>query len=251
MENEESEGSDMKKGLSLLTAIMLVCVAFAQDQAKLVLFDGTPVRLRTAENLSSHDAVKGSTVDFELMEDLYVNNVLVAKKGGTAIGTITDASPKKTMGRGGKLDITIDYLRLVDGEKAQLRGVKEGKAGGHTGAMTGAMVATAIVVWPAAPLFLFMHGKDINIPKGTSITAYIDGDFTISGTPNPVPTVSLAPATPVQAPTQVPAATTPALQAPNSTSGAPNSTVQPHTQVQTPACAAVVIDSKGNQTCMK
>jgi hypothetical protein len=64
-------------------------------QAKLIFLDGTPVRLRTAENLSSHDAVKGSTVDFELMEDIYINNVLVAKKGGTAIGTITDASPKK------------------------------------------------------------------------------------------------------------------------------------------------------------
>jgi hypothetical protein len=45
--------------------------------------------------------------------------------------------------------------------------------------MTGAMVATALVVWPAAPFFLFMHGKDITIPKGTEITAYINGDFKI------------------------------------------------------------------------
>src|SRR5579884_678716 len=42
--------------------------------------------------------------------------------------------------------------------------------------MTGAMVATSIVFFPAAPLFLFMHGKDITIPKGTEITAYINGD---------------------------------------------------------------------------
>src|SRR5207302_4199000 len=31
--------------------------------------------------------------------------------------------------------------------------------------------------FPAAPLFLFMHGKDITIPKGTEITAYINGDI--------------------------------------------------------------------------
>ena len=92
----------MKKALCLLSSIMLVSVAFAQDQAKLVLLDGTPVRLRTAENLSSHDPVKGSTVDFEVMEDIYVNNVLVVKKGGTAIGTITDASPKKNYGKSRK-----------------------------------------------------------------------------------------------------------------------------------------------------
>ena len=42
--------------------------------------------------------------------------------------------------------------------------------------MTGGMVATAIVFFPAAPFFLFMHGKDVTIPKGTEITAYINGD---------------------------------------------------------------------------
>ncbi len=42
--------------------------------------------------------------------------------------------------------------------------------------MTGAIVATSLVVWPAAPFFLFMHGKDINIPKGTQITAFVQGD---------------------------------------------------------------------------
>jgi hypothetical protein len=39
------------------------------------------------------------------------------------------------------------------------------------------MIGTAIVFFPAAPLFLFMHGKDITIPKGTEVTAYINGDI--------------------------------------------------------------------------
>ena len=51
------------------------------------------------------------------------------------------------------------------------------KGGGHTGAMVGGMVATSIVFFPAAPFFLFMHGKDISIPKGTEITAYVNGDM--------------------------------------------------------------------------
>src|SRR5260370_20532570 len=33
------------------------------------------------------------------------------------------------------------------------------------------MVAIGIVFFPAAPLFLFMHGKDIKLPKGTEISA--------------------------------------------------------------------------------
>ena len=54
--------------------------------------------------------------------------------------------------------------------------MKEGKGGGHTGAMTGAIVATSLVPWPAAPVFLLMHGKDVNIPKGTAIHAFMNGD---------------------------------------------------------------------------
>jgi hypothetical protein len=81
------------------------------------------------------------------------------------------------MARGGKLDINIDYVKLVDDEKAALRSVKDMKGGGHTGAMVGGMVATSLVFFPAAPFFLFMHGKDISIPKGTEITAYVNGDM--------------------------------------------------------------------------
>jgi hypothetical protein len=94
-----------------------------------------------------------------------------------AWATVTEAQHKRRMARGGKLNVNIDDVRLVDGQRAPLRAVKETQGGGHTGAMTGAIIGTAIVFFPAAPLFLFMHGKDITIPKGTEITAYINGDI--------------------------------------------------------------------------
>jgi len=140
------------------------------------LEDGTPVKLRTSRTISSADAHTGDTLDFEVLEDVMVKDTLVIPKGGIAWGTVTEAQAKRRMARGGKLDVNIDAVRLTDGEKVPLRAVKEVKGGGHTGAMTGAMVATGIVFFPAAPFFLFMHGKDITIPKGTEITAYINGD---------------------------------------------------------------------------
>lgn len=72
--------------------------------------------------------------------------------------------------------MNIDYVKLVSGDRAALRAVRGGNGGGHTGAMVGGMVATSLVFFPAAPFFLFMHGKDISIPKGTEITAYVNGD---------------------------------------------------------------------------
>lgn len=141
------------------------------------LQDGTPVKLRTSRNLSSADDKTGATVDFEVLEDIKVGDTIVIPRGGVALGTVTRGKPKGRMGKGGKLDITIDYVRLSNGEKAALRAVKESKGGSHTGAMTGAIVATSILFFPAAPFFLFMKGKDITIPKGTEITAYINGDI--------------------------------------------------------------------------
>jgi hypothetical protein len=141
------------------------------------LLDGTAVKLRLAETLSSSNAKVGQQVPFEVTEDVVVQGVTVLSKGAQALATVTDASPKKSMGRGGKLNVNVDSARLADGEKVQLRAVQDNKGGGHVGAMTGAMVATAIVFFPAAPLFLFIHGKDISIPQGTEVTAFVQGDM--------------------------------------------------------------------------
>lgn len=151
--------------------------ASATLPSTLLLEDGTPVKLRIAQTVSSADAHVGQQVDFEVLEEVRLNNVVIIPKGGIAWASVTEAQPKRRLARGGKLNMNIDAVRLIDGEKAALRAVKDAKGGGHVGAMTGAMVATAIVFFPAAPLFLFMHGKDITIPKGTEITSFVSGDL--------------------------------------------------------------------------
>jgi len=186
------------------------------------LEDGTPIKLRLTRNLSSGSDRKGDTVDFEVTEDVVVDGVVVIPRGGIAWATITEAQPKRRMGRGGKLDVNIDSVRLKDGERVPLRAVREDKGGGHVGAMTGAMVATGIVFFPAAPLFLFMHGKDINIPKGTEITAYVMGNI-------PLAKAKFQEGEPLQA-TLVPASSTAALTAVNVSS--------------TPGSADVEVDGK-------
>ncbi len=142
-----------------------------------VLEDGTPVRIRLNRTISSADAHTGDTVDFEVIDDITVNGTLVITRGSIAFATVTEAQAKRRMARGGKLDINIDYVKLVDSDRAPLRAVKDMNGGGYTGAMVGGMVATSLVFFPAAPFFLFMHGKDTSIPKGTEVTAYVSGDI--------------------------------------------------------------------------
>jgi PEGA domain len=155
----------------------------APNQAPLVackgpcLEDGTPVKLRIAQTVSSADAHVNDRVEFEVLEEIRIQGVLIVPKGGIALGTVTEAQPKRRMARGGKLEIVMDSVRLEDGEKAALRATKGGNGGGHTGAMTAGIVATALVCIVCAPLFLLMHGKDITIPKGTEIPTFVNGNM--------------------------------------------------------------------------
>jgi hypothetical protein len=166
------------KLLTIILIGVLAIPAFATPQTvtKFVLEDGTPIKLVLGETISSADERVGNLVNFEVVEDVLVSGIVVIPRGSTAWASVTVAEPKKRMGRGGKLDLNIDKVRLADGEKVLLRAVKGVNGGGHQGAMVGAMVATSLVVWPAAPLFLLMHGKDITIPKGNQVTAFIQGD---------------------------------------------------------------------------
>jgi hypothetical protein len=176
--------------LVLLSQSFTISLASSQQEAakkqdqgsttfdpKTTLEDGTPVKLRISQTVSSSDAHLNDRVEFEVLEDIRVADALIIPKGGIAWGTVTEAQPKRRMGRGGKLEIVMDSVRLVDGEKAAIRATKEVQGGGHVGAMTAGIVATGLLFWPAAPFFLFMHGKDITIPKGTEVPTFINGNF--------------------------------------------------------------------------
>jgi len=169
--------------------------------AEMRLQDGTPVRLRLQRTLSSANAQMNEQMDFEVLDEVKVNGTVAIPKGGIAWGTVTAAQSKRRMARGGKLDVNIDSVRLTNGEKVALRAVQKAAGSGHTGAMTGGIVATALIAWPAAPLFLLMHGKDVTIPKGTEITAYINGDVDLDtlagGAPIPSARSIAASATPL------------------------------------------------------
>jgi hypothetical protein len=140
------------------------------------LSEDTPIRLRLGRTISSSTEKANDKVDFEVLEAVKIGDVVVIPQGATAIATVTEAKHKGRMGKGGKLNVNIDYVQDAVGDKIPLRAVKGGSGGNHTGAMTGAIVATSILFFPAAPFFLFMKGKDITIPKGTEITAYVAAD---------------------------------------------------------------------------
>lgn len=140
------------------------------------LEDGTKVPLALGRELSSGVESTGNRVDFEVTEDIKVKDIVVIPKGSRATGTIVEAQKRRRLGRAGKLNVKIDEVRLADGSRAMLRALQENTGKGRQGVMTAAMIGTGILFFPAAPVFLFIRGKDIVIAKGAPVVSYIDGN---------------------------------------------------------------------------
>jgi hypothetical protein len=184
-----------RAALLLMFGTLLSAQSIAQTDS--VLEDGTPVKLRIGRTVSSADAQVGDTVDFEVLEEIKVGDAIVIPKSASAWATVTGAQSKRRIARGGKLDINLDSVRLMNGRKAALRGAKNVEGASNTGLMTGMIVGGAIMFGPGSAALLLMKGKDITVPKGTEITAYINGDYAFERakmTPphDAVPTVTAA-----------------------------------------------------------
>jgi hypothetical protein len=161
-------------GIFVLSAVIVL--GQTAGTTPFVVVDGTPLKLRLSRNLSSNIEELGNTVDFEVLEEVKIGEIVVIPKGAAAIGSVTEAVKSRRLGRAGKLNVAIDHVRTAVNDKIALRAVRESEGGSNSGKMTGAIVATSIVFFPAAPLFLLWKGKEYKIPKGTEITAYVNGD---------------------------------------------------------------------------
>ena len=212
-------------------------VATAAEGAQILLMDGTAIKIRLNRTMSSADASVGQPVDFTVSEDVAVNGTIVIPKGSAAMGKVTEAQPKRRMGRAGKLEIVLTYVRLADTETVPVRAVKEVKGKNAAVGMTVGIVATGLLFFPAAPLFLLMKGKDITVPEGAEVVAYVDGDRKLEAAKF-APKAEMATTAPTPA-------TPPAPAVPLTTTYPAN--VQPETtglvEIQsTPAAASVFVD---------
>ena len=133
-----------------------------------MLKEGTDVRLKFGQELSSKTANEGDPVNLVLDEDLKVGDVVVAKAGAKALGTITHAKKAGMMGKGGELNMSLEYV-LAGDTRVRLRGTKGKEGEGKVG------TAVALTVL-FGPIGLIKHGKNVEIKEGTPLMAYVDRD---------------------------------------------------------------------------
>ena len=186
----------MQSSISLLLAICLVSFnpAFAQAapnssaptstaaaspaassgpdaSGKYTVHEGDEVDLTFAQDLSSKTASEGDPVALTLSDDLKIGNVVLAKAGAHAFGEVSRAEKAGMMGRGGQLNLRLNYLKVGD-TKIKLRGTK-GKEGDNA---TGSTIALTVLF---GPIGLIKHGKNVEIKQGQALKAYVAEDIAL------------------------------------------------------------------------
>lgn len=119
----------------------------------------------------SNTAAEDDPVNLVLDEDLKVGDVVAAKAGAKAVGTITHVKKAEMMGKAGELNMRLQYL-IVGDSRMKLGGTKGKEGQGKEGA------AVALTVL-FGPIGLIKHGKNVEIKQGTPLLAYVDEDFTV------------------------------------------------------------------------
>ena len=155
-------------GLIKLGLLLQVSVAVAVVPAATIKIpDSTPIRLTITDRLNSASSEIDDPVHLEVTEDVKVRGIVVIPRGSMASGHVTAVQHRQRMGRAGKLEFSVDFVRAPDGTDITVR-AKSAREGKNKRSVA------------PSPLHLLERGKDLEIPQGTHFVAYVNGDHEIS-----------------------------------------------------------------------
>jgi hypothetical protein len=150
------------------TAVMDAATRECDPSRGCLIREGDQISLKFANALTSKTANQGDPVEFVLDDDLKVGETVVVPKGAHALATVSEAKKAGMLGKPGELSVQLEYL-VAGGNRVRIRGTK----GREGESKTGATVALTVLF---GPIGLIKHGKNVEIPAGTPLTAYVDQD---------------------------------------------------------------------------
>ena len=151
--------------VAIKSVTSVTSVKSAPSEDEIILVEGTPLIVVTAQEITSKQAKPNDPVNFTVNEDVIVNGQVVVRKGTAAVGSVVTAQKGGYMGNSGKLAIAVESTTTIDGQPLKLRAAK-----GLEGNDKTTSVAFASFI---SPLFLFKRGGDAKITTGMPITVYI------------------------------------------------------------------------------
>ena len=137
---------------------------------------GTKLTLEFVKRVSSTTVRKGAPIPIVTAEDVFVNDVLVIPAGTRVKGFFTVARRAGNMGRSGKLELTIESVKALNGVEIPLNQKK------HATGKDDVAGAIAVISFVSVVGGFFMKGRNVEIGKGTQFTIEVpeDADLEVS-----------------------------------------------------------------------
>ena len=165
---------------SIILSAMVASLAWSVvvKARPIVIPEGTRVRIRLEERISSATVEEGQAIRLGVADDIKINQTTVIKLNSVVNGTVTESVAKRRLGRTGKLDFSVDTINASDGGKIPVRYTIMKKEGGSHVVRTGVVAALVAMTYPpAAPLVLLATGKDVTLYRGFIFQVFTDTDY--------------------------------------------------------------------------
>ena len=164
-------------------SIFGVCFKEGRPQVEEVVIPaGTLVSIRFLNNLSSKENVSGETFNYQVGENIFVDNRLVISADSTGSGEITSAKKARILAQPGKLELTFKSIMSLDGTPIDLiMGEKAEEENKRLYVAVGAgLLGLIILSNPIGLVFgVLIPGKDVKIDEGTEIFLQVKDNTTV------------------------------------------------------------------------
>lgn len=161
-------------------SIFGVCFQEGKPQVEEVVIPaGTLVSIRFLNTLSSSSNKTGETFNFQISENLFLDNKLIIPVNSEGVGEITKAKKATLLSRPGKLEIEFKSLSALDGTSLSLiLGEEAEEENKRLYVAIGAGILGFIILSNPVGLVLgaLVPGKNVKIEEGTEIFLQVESD---------------------------------------------------------------------------
>src|SRR5215471_2107468 len=141
-----------------------------ESSAQTILPDGTPIELRITKRLSTAQAKIGDAVEFEVVDDVKVGDLVVIPRHALASGGVAFVKPRRRPMRNAELRVNVIAAKSITGSEVAIRGTRL-----IVGNLDPAkVVSDSGILWPVLPFVI--RGDEAFVSKGAKFSAYVNGD---------------------------------------------------------------------------
>jgi hypothetical protein len=164
-------------------SIFGICFKEGRPQVEEVVIPaGTLVSIRFLNNLSSKENVSGETFNYQVGENIFVDNRLVISANSAGAGEITTAKKARILAQPGKLELNFKPITALDGTPIDLiMGEKAEEENKRLYLAVGAGILGLIILSNPIGLAVgvLIPGKDVKIDEGTEMFLQVKEDTVV------------------------------------------------------------------------